>query len=162
MFDSSGLEILEREECLALLKTQPVGRIVFTDRALPAVQPVNFVLDGEAIIIRTTPGSKLSGATHDAVVAFEVDEIDAEEHSGWSVTAVGHASVVRDEEERRRLDALPLRPWALGQRDHFLRIPVDMVTGRRLLAGGVRPRPDGQRMDSALRGNPVLHRATGG
>jgi nitroimidazol reductase NimA-like FMN-containing flavoprotein (pyridoxamine 5'-phosphate oxidase superfamily) len=139
MFDSSGLQILDREECLALLASVPVGRIVFTHRALPAVQPVNFVLDGEAIVIRTGPGSKVSGATLDTVVAFEVDEIDVEEHSGWSVTVVGHAYAVHDPEEKRRLDALPLRPWAPGQRDHFLRIPVDMVTGRRLLGGGERP-----------------------
>lgn len=145
MLDSAGLEILDREECLALLTTVPVGRIVFTHRALPAVEPVNFVLDGEAIIIRTAAGSKLSSAAHDAVVAFEIDEIDAEEHSGWSVTAVGHASVVRDEEERRRLEALPLRPWAPGQRNHFLKIPADVVTGRRLLAAGARPNPQERR-----------------
>ena len=139
MFDSSGLQILEREECLELLASVPIGRIVFTHRALPAVQPVNFVMDGEAIIIRTIPGSKMHGATHDTVVAFEVDDISVDDHSGWSVTVVGHASVVDDPDEKRRLDALPLRPWAPGQRDHFLRIPVDVVTGRRLLAGGARP-----------------------
>lgn len=139
MFDSSGLEILDRDECLRLLAFVPVGRIVFTHRALPAVQPVNFVVDGEAIIIRTVPGSKMHGATHDTVVAFEADDINFDEHSGWSVTVVGHASVVEDPDERRRLDALPLRPWAPGERDHFLRIPVDMVTGRRLHAGGARP-----------------------
>ena len=135
MFDSAGLEILGRAQCLALLGSVPIGRIVFTHHALPAVQPVNFVLDGDAIVIRTTSGSKLSAAAHDAVVAFEVDEFSVEDHSGWSVTAVGHASVVRDEEERRRLEALPLRPWAPGQRDHFLRIPVNLVSGRRLHAG---------------------------
>ena len=139
MFDSSGLEILDRDECLRLLASVPVGRIVFTHRALPAVQPVNFIVDGEAIIIRTIPGSKMHGATQDTVVAFEADEINIDEHSGWSVTVVGHASVVEDPDERRRLDALPLRPWAPGERDHFLRIPVDMVTGRRLHAGGARP-----------------------
>jgi nitroimidazol reductase NimA-like FMN-containing flavoprotein (pyridoxamine 5'-phosphate oxidase superfamily) len=135
MFDSAGLEILDREECLALLATVPVGRIVYTHRALPAVQPVNFVMDGEAIIIRTAPGAKFWGAAHDGVVAFEVDEINVEDHSGWSVTAVGHASVVHDEQERRQLEALPLRPWAPGERNHFLRIPVDVVNGRRILAG---------------------------
>jgi nitroimidazol reductase NimA-like FMN-containing flavoprotein (pyridoxamine 5'-phosphate oxidase superfamily) len=160
MFDSSGLEILDREECLALLATVPVGRIVFTHHALPAVQPVNFVLDGEAVIIRTAAGSKLTGAVHDAVVAFEVDEINADEHSGWSVTAVGHASVIRDEEERRRLEALPLRPWAPGKKNHFLRIPIDVVTGRRLLDGG-RPSAEQQQFSREARARHVLPRAAG-
>lgn len=142
MFDSAGLEILDRQQCLALLATAPIGRIVFTHRALPAVQPVNFVLDGEAIVIRTSPGSKLTGAIHDAVVAFEADEFDLDERSGWSVTAVGHATLVLDEPERRRLEALPLRPWAPGKRHHILRIPVDVVTGRRLIAGT--PRTHGE------------------
>ena len=44
--DAHGLEILDREDCLGLLASVPLGRVVFTDRALPAIQPVNFVLDG--------------------------------------------------------------------------------------------------------------------
>jgi uncharacterized protein len=93
-------------------------------------------VDGEGIVIRTASGSRLFGATRDAVVAFEVDEIDADTHSGWNVTVIGHAHAVRDPAEKKVLSALPLRPWAPGQRDEFLRIPLDLVTGRRLLAGG--------------------------
>ncbi len=130
------LEILDRDECLRLLASVPVGRIVFTHRALPAVQPVSFVVDGEAIVIRTAPGSELFGATRDTVVAFEADEIDADTHSGWNVTVIGHAHAVHDSAEKKILSALPLRPWTRrGQRDDFLRIPLGLVTGRRLLAG---------------------------
>ncbi|MGW3352896.1 pyridoxamine 5'-phosphate oxidase family protein [Nonomuraea rubra] len=64
---------------------------VFTDRALPAAQPVAFHLDGERIVIRTGIGSKLAAATRHAVVAFEADEFDQEERTGWSVTVIGHA-----------------------------------------------------------------------
>ncbi|WP_198156489.1 pyridoxamine 5'-phosphate oxidase family protein, partial [Thermobifida cellulosilytica] len=67
--DKAGLEVLTREECLRLLAQAPIGRIVFTDHALPAVQPVNFTMLGTDIVIRTSPESKLAQATRDTVVA---------------------------------------------------------------------------------------------
>ncbi|MGW4472690.1 pyridoxamine 5'-phosphate oxidase family protein [Nonomuraea sp. NPDC004354] len=137
--DGSGLQVLSRRECLNLLASVPIGRIVFTDRALPAVQPVNFLLDGEHVVIRTATGSKLAAATRQAVVAFEADEFDVSERTGWSVTAVGHARAVSDPEERERLAALPLEPWALGERDHFIVVRVEHISGRRITAG--RPSP---------------------
>ncbi|MFI7415763.1 pyridoxamine 5'-phosphate oxidase family protein [Nonomuraea sp. NPDC049684] len=130
--DSSGLQVLSREECLRLLSSTPIGRIVFTDRALPAVQPVNFCLDGERVVIRTSIGSKLAAATRHAVVAFEADEFDPAMRTGWSVTAVGHARAVTDPAETARLAALPLSPWAPGSRDHYIVVDAEQVSGRRI------------------------------
>ncbi|WP_308211793.1 pyridoxamine 5'-phosphate oxidase family protein [Actinoallomurus soli] len=76
VLDSGGLEVLGRQECLALLGAVPIGRIVFTDRALPAVWPVNFALSGGDVVIRTMAGSKPAAAARGAVVAFEADEFD--------------------------------------------------------------------------------------
>ncbi|GAA5042853.1 nitroimidazol reductase NimA-like FMN-containing flavoprotein (pyridoxamine 5'-phosphate oxidase superfamily) [Thermocatellispora tengchongensis] len=130
--DSAGLEVLSRTECMALLGSATIGRIVFTERALPAVQPVNFVLDGEDVVIRTGEGSKLSAAARDAVVAFEADEVDPVRHTGWSVTAVGNARIAREPAEIARLSALPLTTWAPGVRDHFIVMRTEQVTGRRI------------------------------
>ena len=80
---------LSKQECLALLAAVPVGRVIYTDRALPAAQPVNYLLDGEEIIFRTANGSKLAAATRHAVVGFQVDEIDPRTRTGWSVLGVG-------------------------------------------------------------------------
>ncbi|MFC4062639.1 pyridoxamine 5'-phosphate oxidase family protein [Planomonospora corallina] len=134
--DSAGLQVLSYEECIRLLAGCPIGRIVFTDRALPAVQPVNFCLDGEDIVIRTTVGSKLAAATRRTVVAFEVDEFDPVARTGWSVTVVGHARAAEDPAEIERLAALPLTPWAPGSRDHFIVIATEQVSGRRLTQPG--------------------------
>jgi nitroimidazol reductase NimA-like FMN-containing flavoprotein (pyridoxamine 5'-phosphate oxidase superfamily) len=131
-FDSSGLEILSSAECRALLPTVPLGRIVFTHGALPAVQPVNFVVVGDDVIIRTSAGSKLAAAARNAVVAFEVDDFDAERRGGWSVVIVGHARRVSDATDVAALTDLPLRPWAPGRRDDFIRITPEIVTGRRI------------------------------
>lgn len=130
--DSAGLHVLSRQECIDLLSSTPIGRIVFTDRALPAVQPVNFYLDGEDIVIRTGAGSKLAAATRRTVVAFEIDDFDAEARTGWSVTAVGHARAVSDVTEIARLSMLPLTAWAPGDRDHFIVMRAEQISGRRI------------------------------
>ncbi|MEU7863974.1 pyridoxamine 5'-phosphate oxidase family protein [Nonomuraea sp. NPDC049141] len=128
--DSAGLQVLSHEECMRLLPSCPIGRIVFTDRALPAVQPVNFCLDGEDIVIRTAAGSKLAAATRNAVVAFEVDDFDSGERTGWSVTVVGYARVA-DDSQVARLERLPLTPWA-HDGDHFIVVTTVEATGRRI------------------------------
>ncbi|MDP9868214.1 MULTISPECIES: pyridoxamine 5'-phosphate oxidase family protein [Streptosporangium] len=133
--DSAGLQVVFPQECMALLATAPIGRIVFTDRALPAVQPVNFVLDGTDIVIRTTVGSKLAAATRRTIVAFEADDFDPQGRTGWSVTVVGHARAVDDPQEAARLAGLPLTPWAPGERDHFIVIAAEQVSGRRIVGG---------------------------
>jgi nitroimidazol reductase NimA-like FMN-containing flavoprotein (pyridoxamine 5'-phosphate oxidase superfamily) len=130
--DSAGLEVLGPSECLALAETMPIGRIVFTDRALPAVQPVNFVLDDGCVIIRTVEGTKLAAALRDTIVAFETDDYDARAESGWSVTVVGRAESVVDAAESARLARLPLRSWSPGNRAHFIRIRPEYITGRRI------------------------------
>jgi len=136
--DGSALQRLSRDECLALLASVPVGRLIYTQRALPAVELVNFALDHGDIVIRTDSGGKLAAATRGAVVAFEADQLDLDTRSGWSVTAIGPSSEVTDPEELARLRAIGLRPWAAGARDHFIRISPVMLNGRRLCTDSVR------------------------
>ena len=130
------LEHLSRDECLQLVGQVPVGRIVYTRQALPAVELVNFALADGDIVIRTDAGGKLAAATRGAVVAFEADSLDAAAHAGWSVTIVGYSRAVTDREEIRRLEQTGLEPWAPGERDHFIRISPELVNGRRLAAVG--------------------------
>jgi nitroimidazol reductase NimA-like FMN-containing flavoprotein (pyridoxamine 5'-phosphate oxidase superfamily) len=126
------LEVLDREQCLDLLDTVRVGRLVFTEDALPAVQPVNFRLHRGDVVIRVAGGAKLTAATGNAVVAFEADELDPDLRTGWSVTVVGHADLITDVPELVELSGTFLQPWVDGRRDHFVRIQAEKVTGRRL------------------------------
>ena len=130
--DSAGLEVLSPGDCLALAQTTPIGRIVFTHQALPAVQPVHFLLDDGCIVIRTGERTRLAAALRGTVVAFEIDEYDAGTESGWSVTVVGRAESVVDAAESARLALLPLRTWAPGDGDRFVRIRPEHITGRRI------------------------------
>ncbi|HET6289035.1 MAG TPA: pyridoxamine 5'-phosphate oxidase family protein [Amycolatopsis sp.] len=135
MSDSLGLEVLDREECLSLLAGAGLGRVVFTSRALPAIQPARFALHHGAIVIRTPSQSALFAGILDSVVAFAVDEFSANLGAGWFVTVLGRASEVRDPIVIAELETLPLGCWT-GQPDaRHLRIPVESVTGRRILGG---------------------------
>jgi uncharacterized protein len=133
--DGQVLEHLSQYECLRLMGTVPVGRIVFTKQALPAVELVNFTLDQGEIVIRTDAGGKLAAATRGAVVAFEVDSVDTAAREGWSVTVVGHSRAVTDHEEILRLNKIAPMPWAPGTHDHFIRVSAVFVTGRRISTG---------------------------
>jgi uncharacterized protein len=126
------LETLDRDECLTLLASEPVGRIGITDRAMPSILPVNYLLDGSDVIIRSTAGSKLAAATREAVVAFETDSFDPAKQSGWSVLVVGVAHHVTNSTEIDRLSRLGLRPYIDGAASNFIRIRTAQITGRRL------------------------------
>ena len=130
--DRNGLEILDRAECFRLLGTASLGRIGVQSGALPTVLPVNFVVDRDAIVIRTSPGTKLDAATRNAVVAFEADTIDSVYHTGWSVTVTGVAREVVDSDEIERMASLPLAHWAPGPADRFVAISTELVSGRRI------------------------------
>ena len=132
--DGSALQHLSRDECLTLMASVPVGRIIYTRRALPAVELVNFTLDHGDIVIRTDSSGKLAAATRGAVVAFEADQLDLAGQTGWSVTAIGPSSEVTDPGELARLETIGLRSWAPGTRDYFIRISPVMLNGRHLRA----------------------------
>jgi uncharacterized protein len=134
--NGSALKQLTREECLRLMASVPLGRIVYTRQALPAVELVNFALDNGDIVIRTGRSGKLAAATRGAVVAFEADSVDPGRHAGWSVTAIGQSHEITDPDEIDRLEQIGLSSWAPGNQDHFIRISPEILNGRRLAPDG--------------------------
>ncbi|MFF5142970.1 pyridoxamine 5'-phosphate oxidase family protein [Streptomyces sp. NPDC013157] len=133
MLPNDGFHVLDRQECLRLLAKVPVGRVVYTQQALPAVLPVSFSVDADAsVLLCTAAGSALVRAIAGVVVAFEADEFDAENRSGWSVVVTGRASVVRDPAEHARLAQGGPRSWMPMTDPVFVRIESEMITGREL------------------------------
>jgi nitroimidazol reductase NimA-like FMN-containing flavoprotein (pyridoxamine 5'-phosphate oxidase superfamily) len=122
---------LSREECLEKLRTHSVGRVSATENALPVIVPVNYVVDGSAVVFRTAAGGLLDRVCHSSVVAFEVDEIAADGMSGWSVLIVGVADAL-DEGEQVRASSRRLVSAAGPGRDHFVRVTFGQVTGREI------------------------------
>ncbi|MFI8340913.1 pyridoxamine 5'-phosphate oxidase family protein [Streptomyces sp. NPDC085639] len=130
------IEELSADAALQLLGTVQLGRIVFTRHALPAVRPVNHLLDAGDIIVRVQDSSTLGAllaAQEGAgvVVAYEADAIDQGAHLGWSVVATGYATAVTAPDEVERYAHL-LQPWVEGTASGAIRIRPDIVTGFRL------------------------------
>jgi uncharacterized protein len=132
VYDSEGMTILTEQECRELLGKAPLGRIVYTDRALPAIQPVHFTMADGDVVILTPAGSKLATAARNTVVAFEIDDFDREISQGWSVVIIGHARVVAEDGELSHLHTLPLKPWTTRQPVHYIAITPELISGRRL------------------------------
>ena len=130
--DRNGLEVLTEAEALQLLSTVPVARLGLSIGALPVVLPVNFVVDGKDIVVKTAEGSKLDAALRYSVVAVEADAIDPISHHGWSVLVQGTSRVLTLPGEIERARSLPLRSWASDDGDRFMAISIDMVSGRRI------------------------------
>jgi uncharacterized protein len=131
--DRSGLEILPLTECLRLLALVPVGRIAFHADGEVVVLPVNHLVDGQDIVFRTAPGSKLSAAEKADIVTFEVDDYDAQTKSGWSVVVNGQAEILYENTETQRLDGLGLQSWpTVVDRPFWIRIRPTSVSGRQI------------------------------
>ena len=127
---------LRRDEALRLLAEAPLGRVVFSHQALPAIRPVNHLVEeGGDIVIRTHTGAALLGrAALSEVVAYEADALDPVTRTGWSVVVTGAASPVSDPAELARYRTV-LTPWVDTEMDHVVRIRADIVTGYRLVSG---------------------------
>ena len=135
--DWSGLEILKFEECFDLLRSTPVGRLGFVDHGEPVILPVNYAVDGRSVVFRTAHGSNLSSAMLQRPVCLEVDEWDANDHTGWSVLIRGIADEVLDDDQIDRYLALPVLPWTRPDlRHHWVRVMTEEVTGRRIVSTG--------------------------
>ncbi|GAB7028739.1 pyridoxamine 5'-phosphate oxidase family protein [Streptomyces sp. NPDC021749] len=136
MYPNDGFRELGRDACLRLLATAPVGRVVHTRQALPAVVPVNFSLDTDgAVLLRTSAASELARAVDGVVVAFEADAVDVDTHSGWSVVVTGRAEIVTDAAEAARLQRIGPDSWVRSPEEVFVRIEPELVTGRELVGG---------------------------
>lgn len=135
---SSGaahLDVLGDDECLRLLGREPVGRLGFSSGALPVVLPVNFVLVDRTIVFASDPGLKLEAARHRTVACLEVDGYDRFAHGGWSVLATGRLDEIVDAARLAEARTLPLSPWALTRPTHYVEMPVELLSGRRIRRG---------------------------
>jgi nitroimidazol reductase NimA-like FMN-containing flavoprotein (pyridoxamine 5'-phosphate oxidase superfamily) len=139
---SYGLEVLDRPECEALLRTERVGRVALddADSGLAILPIVYGVIDGD-IVFRTAPGAQLIAAALHRTVVFEVDAYDAARGSGWSVNVVGACTEIVHPGELARANALELPAWAGEVRDRYVRIEPESVSGRRLVGAIVMPVP---------------------
>ncbi|MBV9363154.1 MAG: pyridoxamine 5'-phosphate oxidase family protein [Solirubrobacterales bacterium] len=135
---TTAMHELSREECLRLLAENSVGRLAVSGKDAPVIRPVNYAFDqaSQSVVFRTAPGSKFYTLLRRDTAAFEVDGLDHEARSGWSVIVVGATEEVTNPADLRRLDGLDLDSWAPGDKPHWVRIRAWTVSGRRIEPGG--------------------------
>ncbi|MGH7618651.1 MAG: pyridoxamine 5'-phosphate oxidase family protein [Gemmatimonadaceae bacterium] len=134
---------LSREDSLAMLQRQYVGRLAFAFHDRVDIEPISFVYADGWLYFRTSPGTKLATVKHHPWVAFEVDEIRG--RNDWRSVVVRGTIYFLDPErpgaDRREYDAAlsALRSVdataltdadAVPHRTHLFRIHVDEITGR--------------------------------
>jgi Pyridoxamine 5'-phosphate oxidase len=133
---ANGTHVLDSATAMGLLASVDYGRLVFTLKSLPAIRPVNHLVDEGRIIIRTRLTSGISAAVRSSdgvVVAYEADRIDPWSRRGWSVVATGRACTLTDPDQVSRYEQL-LQPW-VNHADTVVAIEPEIVTGFRIIAG---------------------------
>ncbi len=131
----NGAQRLGNGEAMRLLASVSYGRVVFTLKSLPAIRPVNHLVDKGRIIIRTRLASAVSSAVRfndRVVVAYEADNIDLPTRTAWSVVATGRVRAITDPDQVLRYEQL-LHPW-VNHADTALAIEPEIITGFRIVA----------------------------
>jgi nitroimidazol reductase NimA-like FMN-containing flavoprotein (pyridoxamine 5'-phosphate oxidase superfamily) len=118
---------LTEAECLCLLAEHSIGRIVYTDGVLPTAFPVNYQLLNRSIVFRTKPGARLLATDPDLYVSFEIDDVDTQARTGWSVLVTGRCRPLHPDVADAALDT-----WASTHRGSLRGISIDVIVGRRL------------------------------
>ena len=131
--DEDAIETLSPEECRRRLSEGGVACLALPEvDGAPVLRPVNFVLDDDALVVRTGEGRIFDAAQRSVPAALLLHGIDKLEHTGWSVIATG---ALTEREGDARHDALPLRAWAPGRKERFVALALEELSGLRILPG---------------------------
>lgn len=114
---------LDAEECWALLTEADVGRIAWVGEFGIVMIPVNYRVHEGAVVFQTAEGSILAKLAKTTPVAFEIDDIDGETATGWSVLVRGHSGPV----SMGRDEAVS---WLDDERSIWVAITPEQVSGR--------------------------------
>jgi nitroimidazol reductase NimA-like FMN-containing flavoprotein (pyridoxamine 5'-phosphate oxidase superfamily) len=134
---------LSRDEAVALLERNHVGRLAFSFHDRVDIEPISYVYADEWLYARTSNGTKLETVHHHPWVAFEVDEVQGR-YDWQSVVVRGTIYFLypdRGPRERETYDAAValLRSVdgdaltdadATPNRRSLFRIHADEITGR--------------------------------
>jgi uncharacterized protein len=128
--DAEGrLRVIPAYDCWGLLESQEIARVAWLGAGGVAVVPVNHTLADGSLWFRTDPDTALGRECGGQRVVVEVDSVDAQTRSGWSVVVAGTAELVAAADVPELVD---LRVWPTGSRNLFVRVDSAEVSGRRL------------------------------
>ena len=127
---TSNFAELSEDECKELLAQHTAGRIGFLAPDGPQILPVTYQFRNGSVIFRTSPVGPLSGLIRRTSVAFEIDSIDEQNKSGWSVLVLGFAEAMAHNYLLSAAWETGPVPWADGTRNLFIEIKPRKISGR--------------------------------
>lgn len=135
---SGTTEVLGVDECWQLLREGEVGRLAVHAAGDIDIFPLNYAVDGDGLVFRTSEGTKLVEVVLAGRVAFEIDGYEPARGRAWSVVAKGAAHHVDSFDEMYRVEQVPVFPWNAAPKERYVRLQVSQVTGRRFTVAGTR------------------------
>jgi Pyridoxamine 5'-phosphate oxidase len=137
--DRRVLAPLSAAECMQLLASGGVGRLVYNSRYGPAALPIVYKIDGESVVLGTWDPALFdedlrTGIAHaEYQVAVEADQLDLKTREGWMVLVRGAAHHLDTEAERAPMIDAGLEPWIEGVPAHFIRVTPTSLWGNRVI-----------------------------
>jgi uncharacterized protein len=128
-----GMESLSIPECERLIDQGGIGILALCGVEAPILRPINFMLQEGRVILRTGIGQILEASQGAEPASFVVCKTDGLEHTGWSVVITGR---LMDHSEMVGVPYLPIRPWARAEKNNFVGLSVDTISGRRIAPPG--------------------------
>ncbi len=125
----ADVEQLDVATCWSLLRSETIGRLAVRTSTGVDIFPVNFLVTGAMIFIRSAPGSKLVDIANEPEVAFETDGKHG--RTRWSVVAKGTAERMPYDTDIHDSGVLELRTLTSSAKWNYVRIVPASITGRR-------------------------------
>lgn len=130
MTESTQVRELSMNECWALLRSAPIGRVaVRVDRHVE-IFPVTFLVERGTIVFRTATGTKVDAMSVHPDVAFEADGYDGDTGDAWSVVVRAQAGDIDDADALHVLSD-GLVPWQSGPKPRIVQLVPSHISGRR-------------------------------
>jgi uncharacterized protein len=127
---TGSLVELSEADCKELLAQHTAGRVGFMAGDGPQILPVTYQYRNGSVIFRTSPVGPLAGLVRRTSVAFEIDSIDEQHKSGWSVLVLGFAEALAHDHLLASVWETGPVPWADGVRNLFIEIKPRKISGR--------------------------------
>jgi nitroimidazol reductase NimA-like FMN-containing flavoprotein (pyridoxamine 5'-phosphate oxidase superfamily) len=118
---------LTSEECWEMLRGEEFGRLAYRLLDEVHITPINYAVEGGSLLFRTAEGNKLLAVGMGSEVAFEIDRYG--EDWARSVVVRGPARLL-PEDQARRAENVPLRPWVPALKYNVVEIEPKVVSGR--------------------------------
>ncbi|HLU31620.1 MAG TPA: pyridoxamine 5'-phosphate oxidase family protein [Acidimicrobiia bacterium] len=129
-------------QCQSLLTSSSIAHLAVVDDGAPYVTPISYVMIGDALFVRTSPGRRIQALRTNPKVCIEVSEYHDDTGDWESVVIFSTAEFVEDDrvdqevisaffDKYRNVLGSPLNPGSvLPHEGVTVRFPIDISTGR--------------------------------